>query len=158
MRNHLLAGATALPAALSVKPALARPMTEVDLATMKRVAAPAASPDGRWVAFQITETAPESYKRSTGLWLLGRKAKDAKPVRIADVAGKNESSPAFGPDGLLYFISDASGSDQIWRVATDGAAAPPEIGRAPGRERGWQDVWIEGVAGSLKKSERELDT
>ncbi|SNS46225.1 alpha/beta hydrolase family protein [Sphingopyxis indica] len=123
MRNHLLAGATALTAALSVNPALARPMTEVDLATMKRVAAPAASPDGRWVAFQITETAPESYKRSTGLWLLDRKAKDAKPVRIADVAGKNESSPAFGPDGLLYFISDASGSDQIWRVATDGAAA-----------------------------------
>lgn len=123
MRNHLLASAAALTAALSVNPALARPMTEVDLATMKRVAAPAASPDGRWVAFQITETAPESYKRSTGLWLLDRKAKDAQPVRIADVAGKNESSPAFGPDGLLYFISDASGSDQIWRVATDGAAA-----------------------------------
>ena len=92
-------------------------MTEVDLATMKRVAAPAASPDGRWVAFQITETAPQTYKRSTGLWLVDRKAKGAQPVRIADVAGKNESSPAFGPDGLLYFISDASGSDQIWRVA-----------------------------------------
>src|SRR3546814_9393755 len=90
MRNHLLAGATALTAALSVNPALARPMTEGDLATMKRVAAPAASPDGRWVAFQITETAPESYKRSTGLWLLDRKAKDAKPVRIADVAGKKD--------------------------------------------------------------------
>ncbi|WOF41867.1 S9 family peptidase [Sphingopyxis indica] len=117
MRNHLLASAAALTAALSANPALARPMTEVDLATMKRVAAPAASPDGRWVAFQITETAPETYKRSTGLWLVDRKAKGAQPVRIADVAGKNESSPAFGPDGLLYFISDASGSDQIWRVA-----------------------------------------
>src|SRR3546814_15303089 len=77
-------------------------MTEVDLATMNRVAAPAASPDGRWVAYQMTETAPETYKRSTGLWLIDRKAKDAKPARIADAAGKNESAPAFGPDGLLY--------------------------------------------------------
>lgn len=94
MRNHLLSGAAALTAVLSATPAFARPMTEVDLATMKRVAAPAASPDGRWVAFQITETAPESYKRSTDLWLVDRKAKGALPVRIADVASKNESSPA----------------------------------------------------------------
>src|SRR3546814_18190667 len=92
---------------------------------MNRVAAPAASPDGRWVAYQMTETAPETYKRSTGLWLIDRKAKDAKPARIADAAGKHESAPAFGPDGLLYFISDASGSAQLWRVAAgpDAAAA-----------------------------------
>src|SRR3546814_2107028 len=73
----------------------------------------------------MTETAPETYKRSTGLWLIDRKAKDAKPARIADAAGKNESAPAFGPDGLPYFISDASGSDQLWRVA-----AGPDAGAA----------------------------
>src|SRR3546814_1987665 len=44
---------------------LARPMTEVDLATLKRVAAPTASPDGRWVVFQMTETEDATYKRST---------------------------------------------------------------------------------------------
>ncbi|ODU27617.1 S9 family peptidase [Sphingopyxis sp. SCN 67-31] len=123
MRNHLLSSAIALAAVLST-PALARPMTEVDLATMKRVAAPAASPDGRWVAFQITETEAESYKRSTGLWLLDRKAKGAVPVRIADTPGKNETSPAFGPDGALYFLSDASGSDQLWRIAVGDGSAP----------------------------------
>src|SRR3546814_4557128 len=67
-------------------------MTEVDLATMNRVAAPAASPDGRWVAYQMTETAPETYKRSTGLWLIDRKAKDAKPARIADARSEEHTS------------------------------------------------------------------
>ncbi|MBB5706229.1 alpha/beta hydrolase family protein [Sphingopyxis panaciterrulae] len=117
MRNHLIPSAIALAAALSATPALARPMTEVDLATMNRVAAPAASPDGRWLVYQVTETAPETYKRSTGLWIIDRTAKSGKPAHIADAAGKNESAPAFGPDGLLYFVSDAAGSDQVWRVA-----------------------------------------
>ncbi|OWR01048.1 alpha/beta hydrolase family protein [Sphingopyxis witflariensis] len=123
MRNLILPSAIALAAALST-PAAARPMTEVDLATLKRVAAPTASPDGRWVVFQMTETAAETYKRSTGLWLVDRNAKDAKPVAIADAAGKNETSPAFHPDGSLYFLSDASGTNQIWRVDPKSAGAP----------------------------------
>ncbi len=123
MRNHILCSATALAAALST-PAFARPMTEVDLATLKRVAAPTASPDGRWVVFQMTETEGETYKRSTGLWLVDRNAKDAKPVAIADAAGKNETAPAFDKDGILYFLSNASGKSQVWRVdpKTGGAA------------------------------------
>lgn len=123
MRNHLIPSAFALAAVLS-SPALARPMTEVDLATLNRVAAPAASPDGRWVAYQMTETASDSYQRSTGLWVVDRNAKDAQPVRIADTAGKNESAPAFHPDGSLYFLSNASGASQIWRIdPKDGSAA-----------------------------------
>jgi len=124
MRNHLIPSAIALAAALSSSLALARPMTEVDLATLKRVAAPTASPDGRWVVFQMTETEDATYKRSTDLWIVDRKAKDAKPVRVADVAGKNETSPAFHPDGTLFFVSDASGSDQVWRVDTRSMATP----------------------------------
>src|SRR3546814_12003674 len=54
---------------------------------------------------------------STVLWIIDRTAKSGKPAHIADGAGKNESAPAFGPDGLLYFVSDAAGSDQVWRVA-----------------------------------------
>ena len=123
MRNLLLTSAIALTAALSA-PAAARPMTEIDLATLKRVAAPTASPDGRWVVFQMTETDGESYKRSTGLWFVDTRAKDAKPAPIADTPGKNESAPAFDKDGFLYFLSNASGKDQLWRVdpKADGTA------------------------------------
>ena len=126
MRNHLLTSAVALAAALS-SPAFARPMTEVDLATLNRVAAPAASADGRWVAFQMTETEGEDYKRSTGLWLIDRNAKNAGPVRIADAPGKNETDPAFHPDGSLYFLSNASGKDQVWRVVPGSAAAATQV-------------------------------
>jgi dipeptidyl aminopeptidase/acylaminoacyl peptidase len=123
MRNHILISALAL-AALST-PALARPMTEVDLATLKRVAAPTASPDGRWVVFQMTETDAATFKRATGLWLVDRNGKDAAPVRIADTADKNETAPAFHPDGSLYFLSNASGKSQVWRIdpKVGGAAA-----------------------------------
>jgi dipeptidyl aminopeptidase/acylaminoacyl peptidase len=122
MRNHLLISAAALAAALAT-PAFARPMTEVDLATLKRVAAPTASPDGRWVVYQMTETEGGTYNRSTGLWLIDRNAKAAQPVRVADTAGKNETAPAFDKDGMLFFISNASGSDQIWRIDPKAAGA-----------------------------------
>src|SRR3546814_16625975 len=109
---------------------------------MNRVAAPAASPDGRWLVYQVTETASETYKRSTGLWIIDRTAKSGKPAHIADAAGKNESAPAFGPDGLRYFVSGAAGSGQVWRVAgapesgpattgTDDNAVVPGLKRSP---------------------------
>src|SRR3546814_13396045 len=99
MRNHLIPSAIALAAALSATPALARPMTEVDLATMNRVAAPAASPDGRWLVYQVTETAPETYKRSTGLRLIDPPAHTGKPAHIPHAAGQHETHPPHPPAG-----------------------------------------------------------
>lgn len=126
MRNHFLISAAALAVALSA-PAFARPMTEIDLATMNRVAAPAASADGRWIAFQMTETEGENYKRSTGLWLIDREAKGAQPARIADAPDKNETDPAFHPDGSLFFLSNASGKNQVWRIDPKGAVAATQV-------------------------------
>ncbi len=126
MRNHILISAAALAAALSA-PVLARPMTEVDLATLKRIAAPTASPDGRWVVFQMTETDAATFKRATGLWLIDRNAKDTAPVRVADTADKNETAPAFHPDGSLYFLSNASGKSQVWRVDPRGSGPATQV-------------------------------
>ena len=110
-------------------PAAARPMTESDLATFDRLAAPAASPDGKWVAWQLTSTDLAANKRSTGLYLLDSSRKDAQPVALADSLGHNETSPAFSPDGKhLYFLSNQSGSDQVWRIALPraGSGGAPE--------------------------------
>ncbi len=107
----------ALTATLPAVPAVARPMTADDLATMARVGEPAVSPDGRWVVYQQTDTDPQSYARTTGLWLVDTTREGATPVHFADAANANESAPAFSPDGRrLYFLSNASGKDQLWFV------------------------------------------
>ncbi len=114
---------------LSAPSALARPMTAEDLATLKRLGSPAVSPDEKWTAWQVTETDPESYERNTGLYLLDLNGASASPQRIADSADASEHSPAFSPDGRsLYYLSDASGKEQLWRVSVspDGTIGDPE--------------------------------
>jgi dipeptidyl aminopeptidase/acylaminoacyl peptidase len=113
--------------ALSMLPASAfaqQAMSAQDLVTLKRVAAPAVSPDGQWVVYQQTDTDPASYKRESGLWRVS--AKGGTPTRIADLADAAESAPAFSPDGKrLYFISGKSGSDQIWVLDLANPGATP---------------------------------
>lgn len=107
---------------LSAPAALARPMTAEDLATMKRLGAPAVSPDGKWVAFQVTETQADTYDRDTGLYLLDIQTANASPVHIADKAGASEHGPSFSADGkTLFYLSDASGKEQLWQIGISAA-------------------------------------
>lgn len=101
-------------------------MTPEDLATLNRVAAPAVSPDGTVVVWQQTDTDPKSYARSTGLWMAATNDANSKPFQIVDTVGSNESAPAFGPDGALYFLSNVSGTSQVWRSAGPAAANTPQ--------------------------------
>ena len=101
--------------------AFARPMTATDLASMRRLAAPTVSPDGRWAAWQLSETDLEGNRRRTDLWLLDLRRTGADPVRIAPTPEHNEHDPRFSSDGrFLYYLSNASGSDQLWRVEVPG--------------------------------------
>lgn len=122
MKHAKLLG-TAAALALSftlASPALADPMTEMDLVTLKRLGAPTASPDGRWVVYQLRETDYENNKGKLDLYLLDLKNPKAAPQKIASAADKNEHNPVFGADGNLYYLSNQSGSDQIWRVSLPG--------------------------------------
>lgn len=123
MKKMLLAAlvASALSPVLLASPAAARPMTETDLATFNRLGAPAASPDGKWVAYQLTTTDLAANKRSTGLFVLDLADSKAQPIAIADSPGHNESAPVFARDGKhLFFLSNRSGTNQVWRVALPG--------------------------------------
>jgi dipeptidyl aminopeptidase/acylaminoacyl peptidase len=120
MKKLLLAGLGAL--ALVQAPAVsARPITATDLATMRRLGSPSASPDGHWVVYQLSETDLAANRRRNDLFLLDLTHPDAAPARIASTPEHNEHDPHFSADGrFIYYLSDASGSDQLWRVAAAG--------------------------------------
>ena len=99
-------------------------MTETDLVMMKRLSAVAASPDGQMIAYQLRETDLAANKGKTDLYMLKLGTADAQPVMFASTPDKNEHDPAFSPDGKsIYYISNQSGSDQIWRYDIASATA-----------------------------------
>ena len=130
MKYLLLAGIGAM--ALACAPAQARPFTPADMVGLNRIGAPAVSPDGKWLAYQLRSTDLAANRGRTDLYLLAIDGPDRTPRKIASLADKNEGSPVFSPDGsALYFQSDASGDDQLWREALSGGD-PVQISRAPG--------------------------
>ena len=122
MKRLLLCGLAAL--ALVPTTAFARPMTATDLATMRRVGAPAVSPDGRWLVYQLRETDLAANRGRTDLWLLDLSRPNAPAVKIASTAQFNEAEPRFSADGRwVYFLSNRSGDDQVWRAPVPGGEA-----------------------------------
>jgi dipeptidyl aminopeptidase/acylaminoacyl peptidase len=92
------------------------PFTVEDLVVLKRVSDPQVSPDGRWVAFVQRETDMDANKGRESLWILALAAADAAPQRLLDATG-SDSSPRWASDSrTLYFLSNRSGSSQVWRL------------------------------------------
>ena len=99
-------------------PAPAAPSID-DLLNLKRVGAPAISPDGRQVAFTIRETNWEENAYETELWLGGSGA-----LRQLTNSKKSSLQPAWSPDGAwLAFVSDRDGKRQLYRIAIAGGEA-----------------------------------
>lgn len=101
------------------------PMTAQDLVTMPRLGAPVAAHDGALVVYPVTTTDPDSYRRTTTLYL--RNLADPQAAAVQLDLGGSASSPALGADGWLYFLSDRGGTSQVWRVAVgaDGTSGSP---------------------------------
>ncbi len=101
-------------------PSLARPMTAADMHMMHRLGAPQVSPDGRHALVAISDTDMAANKRNDRLYLIDLRSKRAAPQPIAALNDKKPRDALFGPDGSIYFLSAASGSDQLWRMPIGG--------------------------------------
>ena len=69
-----------------------RPITYEDLAAMQRIGAPALSPDGKWIAYDVTTTDMEANKRNTAVWLMRADGTGGRALGAGD-------SPVWSPDG-----------------------------------------------------------
>ncbi len=90
-----------------------RPMTVEDLFLFQRVADPQISPDGKTVAYQVTEVDFEANKSRTHIWLAATDGKT--PPRQVTSSGKKDAHPRWSPDGTrLLFESNRSGTSQLY--------------------------------------------
>ena len=90
---------------------------------LKRLGAPAISPDGRFAVVPVTTNNIDKNKGETDLWLVPTKPGKARQL-TSDAA--NDSSPAWSPDGELIAFVSKRGEDkqpQVYVISVSGGEA-----------------------------------
>ena len=112
-----------------------RAVTPEDLVDLRQVHDVQISPDGKQVAFVVTEPAdPKKPKepRDTNIWMVP--SDGSEPARLFVASARADTSPRWSPDGrYLAFLSDRGESggeeekakNQIYLLRTDGGEAGP---------------------------------
>jgi dipeptidyl aminopeptidase/acylaminoacyl peptidase len=102
-----------------------QPFTVQNLVRLERISEIAASPDGKRVAYTLRSTDMEGNKGRTGIWMVDagtRTLRGAAAQRLTDIAA-NSSAAEWSADGrYLYFLSNRSGTIQVWRISAGGTA------------------------------------
>jgi dipeptidyl aminopeptidase/acylaminoacyl peptidase len=112
----------------------AKPFGIQDLVRLERISEVAVSPDGKQLAYTVRTTDMDANKGRTAIWLLDTRKRSAAAVRISDLAA-NATSAQWSADGRsVYFLSNRSGSDQVWRsdvrLNSDARSGLPRSGDA----------------------------
>jgi dipeptidyl aminopeptidase/acylaminoacyl peptidase len=118
----------ALACAAGAVAAAAAPSTELtpfgiqDLVRMERISEVAVAPDGRHVTYTQRSTDIEANKGRTSLWLLDPVKRHSAPLRLIAGADNANSAQWSGDGRFVYFLSNRSGSSQVWRVSVAGTS------------------------------------
>src|SRR5437667_8546342 len=85
-------------------------ITHEDVFLMKRIAAPAITPDGRWIVFSVTEPSYTEGDQVSDLWLVPTDG-SAEPRRLTNTKG-GESGVGWSPDSRrIAFSARREGDD-----------------------------------------------
>jgi dipeptidyl aminopeptidase/acylaminoacyl peptidase len=108
--------------AAQAAPAAAKGLTVDDMLAMQRISGPAASPDGKWVAFTVRETDMDANRGRNDVWLAA--VDGSSPASRLTSSPDSDSDAAWSPDSKwVYFLSTRSGSAQVWRIKPAGGEA-----------------------------------
>ncbi|MGH7699146.1 MAG: prolyl oligopeptidase family serine peptidase [Gemmatimonadales bacterium] len=135
-----------------------RAMTFDDLIALKVVGDPQASPDGKSVAYTVTEYSLQDNRGTTRIWV----ADLATGRTRAFTSGPgSDRQPRWSPDGRrLAFISTREGGAQLWVAGVAGGEAR-QVSRLP--DGAFDPVWLPDGSGLLVGSdvkwpaEQEID-
>ncbi|MEJ7587603.1 MAG: S9 family peptidase [Ferruginibacter sp.] len=100
-----------------------RPLKPIDVFALKAVGHAQLSPDGKWVAYTVSNVDTGKDKRNMDIWMVSW---DGEQTVQLTHSPESETSPRFSPDGkYLSFISEREGEKgaQIWIMDRRGGEA-----------------------------------
>jgi len=98
-----------------------RPLEVEDLFRIKRVSDPQLSPDGKWIAFVVTEVDKAANKMNSDIYLIP--AIGGEPRKLTS-SPSSDANPRWSPNGkTIAFVSGRSGDSQVWLIDIDGGEA-----------------------------------
>src|SRR5215212_6916536 len=113
---------------LSLPAQTKQPLTHEAMWLMPRVGAPSVSPDGRWVAFSVTQPAYDEKDQTSDLWVVPADG-SAKPRQIT-FSKAGESDVTWSPDSRrIAFSAKREGDDanQIYLLDLEGGGEAQRV-------------------------------
>jgi Tol biopolymer transport system component len=108
-----------------------KPFTIADLYRIKSVSDPHISPDGKKIAFVVTESFLQEGKTNSEVYIMNTEGKE---IRNLSYDPASDSHPRWSPDGTqLLFVSTRNNGPQVWLMRAEADAKPQQLtGFAPG--------------------------